>query len=425
MVADMREMKDSGIDWIGNIPEIWSINKIKYIVQSRSVKYRLSKVGNYIGLENVESSSGHYVKSETEYVDAFYDGCEAGDLLYGKLRPNLAKVLISPYKSCCTGEFEIISSSLVGKKFLQYYMLTEEFTQAATQLTYGAKMPRVNWDDVKEFKIAYPNANEISTIVSFLDSKCSEIDSLAADIQAQIDTLEQYKRSVITEAVTKGLDKNVPMKDSGIEWIGEIPKSASISKVKYEYNIVLGKMVSKGNDGSLGDNYLCAANIRWSGVNTDINRKMYFSPSEKIQYLLEKNDVLIMEGGATAGTTCIYREEFEPCYIQNSVIRCRAKDKTTNAFLYYWMVAVNSVGYIDQVKSVATIPHFTKEKVSATPIVTFPAKETTEIITYLDNKCAEIDNIISSKQKQLSVLADYKKSLIYEYVTGKKEVPNE
>ncbi len=419
MVADMREMKDSGIDWIGNIPKIWSINKIKYIVQSRSVKYRLSKVGNYIGLENVESSSGHYVKSETEYVDAFYDGCEAGDLLYGKLRPNLAKVLISPYKSCCTGEFEIISSSLVGKKFLQYYMLTEEFTQAATQLTYGAKMPRVNWDDVKEFKIAYPNANEISTIVSFLDSKCSEIDSLAADIQTQIDTLEQYKRSVIFETVSKGIGHLKFKNTDSAVWVS-IPEEWALIDIKYLFEIVkriAGKegydilaITQRGikvkdistNEGQIAENYRgyqfvypgdFAMNhmdllTGWVDLSNNFG---VTSPDYRVFKLLDTNN----------HDRNYYKYVMQCCYM------CR--------IFYSLGQGVSNLGRWRLQTST-----FNNFKVPVPPY-----KEQVIIGKYLDQKIREINSVIDEKQEQLSVLADYKKSLIYEYVTGKKEVPNE
>lgn len=114
-------------------------------------------------------------------------------------------------------------------------------------------------------------------------------------------------------------------KDSGIAWIGEIPEHWEVAKIKSFYNVILGKMVERNNDSNTGDeNYLCAANIKWNGVDTEINKKMYFSDIEKEKYLLQYNDVLIMEGGM-AGTACLYKNEFSPCYVQNSVNVCRAK----------------------------------------------------------------------------------------------------
>lgn len=144
-------------------------------------------------------------------------------------------------------------------------------------------------------------------------------------------------------------------KDSGIAWIGEIPEHWKVAKIKSFYNVILGKMVERNNDSNTGDeNYLCAANIKWNGVDTEINKKMYFSDIEKEKYLLQYNDVLIMEGGM-AGTACLYKNEFSPCYVQNSVNVCRAKKDFNNKFLYYWMYVPYYNGYIDAICNKATI----------------------------------------------------------------------
>ena len=203
-------MKNSGVEWIGDIPKEWNVNKIKYIAHSRTIKYKLSDVGKYIGLENVESSSGHYIDTGTEYEDGYYDGCEQGDLLYGKLRPNLEKVLLSPFKACCTGEFEVISYSTIGKKYLQYYMLTDVFTQIVTASTYGSKMPRANWSFIENLNIVYPNSVGRKVILKFLDTKCAEIDAIISYKQEQLTILSDYKKSLIYEYVTGKKEVPVP-----------------------------------------------------------------------------------------------------------------------------------------------------------------------------------------------------------------------
>ena len=266
------------------------------------------------------------------------------------------------------------------------------------------------------------NNLEQKSIATYLDQKCGEIDELITLQEEMITKLQSYKQSVITEAVTKGLNKNVPLKDSGIEWIGEIPENWDITKIKNHYNVILGKMVERNNDSSTGgENYLCAANIKWNGVDTEINKKMYFSDVEKEKYLLQYNDVLIMEGGM-AGTTCLYKNEFSPCYVQNSVNVCRAKKDFNNKFLYYWMYVPYYNGYIDTICNKATIKHYTKEKVQNTPILVPPLSEQQSIANYLDQKCSEIDELISIKQQKIEKLKDYKKSLIFECVTGKRKV---
>lgn len=207
-------------------------------------------------------------------------------------------------------------------------------------------------------------------------------------------------------------------KDSGIEWIGEIPNEWGIGVIKNAYSIILGKMLSptQTHHEQTLENYLCAANIKWYGIDTSIQKKMWFSRSEKQTYLLQNNDVMIMEGGL-AGTSCLYKGELDPCYIQNSVHCCRAKQNFTNRFLYYWMNVVYNSGYIDNICNKATIQHYTKEKVMNTPFVIMSFSEQQRIADYLDRKCSRIDAVIERKQEVIEKLKAYKQSVITEAVT--------
>lgn len=207
------------------------------------------------------------------------------------------------------------------------------------------------------------------------------------------------------------------MKDSGIEWIGKIPVTWTRDSIKFHYQTTLGKMVNTAvTDETKMSNYLCAANVKWLGVNTDINKKMFFSEPEKSQYLLKSGDVLIMEGG-TAGTACVYKGEFYPCYIQNSVLRCRPIGNNCAQFLYYWMYVVFYSGYVAATCNKATIMHYTKEKTESTPIAIPNYEEQSRIADYLDSRCAEIDTLSADIQAEINTLEEYKKSVITEAVT--------
>ena len=151
------------------------------------------------------------------------------------------------------------------------------FVSQINAFTLGIREGKnIQYEDFSLMKLPLPTIQEQQSIATYLDQKCSEIDELITLQEEMITKLQSYKQSVITEAVTKGLDKNVPLKDSGIEWIGEIPEHWKISKIKSHYNVILGKMVEKNNDSSTsGENYLCAANIKWNGVDTEIKRSIY------------------------------------------------------------------------------------------------------------------------------------------------------
>lgn len=153
-------MKDSGIEWIGEIPETWKIVKIKYLVKPVVFKDNLSNLNwRYIGLENVEKNTGRLITTTTNYPDEIYNVCRKGDVLYSKLRPNLAKVLIAPFDSCCTGEFEVLST--FNNRWIKYCLLSDGITKMTTAATYGVKMPRVSWKDVSNYKIPLPSSDVI------------------------------------------------------------------------------------------------------------------------------------------------------------------------------------------------------------------------------------------------------------------------
>ena len=412
----MREMKDSGIEWVGDIPKNWSVNKIKYITLSRTAKYKLSDVEKYIGLENVESASGHYVETNSEYEDGYYDGCEQGDLLYGKLRPNLAKVLLSPFKACCTGEFEVISRTDIGKKYLQYYMLTDGFTQTVTASTYGAKMPRANWDFIKNIGIVYPCVAEREKIVAFLDSECAEIDALSADIQSEIDTLEAYKRSVITETVTKGLNPNAHMKDSGTGWMGDVPESWNKTRVKY--------CLKEVNERSIaGEEEPLSMSQKMGLVPTTMINVPHIMATYVGAKIARPNDLVLNKLKAHLGVFSVsqYTGLVSPDYAVY-----QAYDNTNPKYLEYLF---KTDACINEFKKYITgvgqgLSRLYTKDLFRIAIAIPSCDEQDCIVDYLNRKSAEIDAIVKQKQEQLALLADYKKSLIYEYVTGKKEIPD-
>lgn len=197
-------MKNSNISWIGEVPSNWHIEKLKFIAETRNNKELLSNVqNNYIGLENIVKNTGQYVCSNTTYEEGYYDVCKKGDILYGKLRPNLSKVLVAPFDSCCSGEFLIFKSAKINLKYLFYYLLSQGITEIATSAIYGTKMPRVSWDFIKNLFISFPPKNEDQKeIVNYLDIQCNKIDSILKNKHILLKKLNQYKQSIIYEYVT-------------------------------------------------------------------------------------------------------------------------------------------------------------------------------------------------------------------------------
>lgn len=231
-------VKDSGVSYIGNIPISWYTKKIKYVAVECSENGLMNpKESQYIGLENIVGYSNRIIVTNTEYELSIQKKCYKDNILFGKLRPYLSKVIIAPYDGFCTGEFLELTKYKGDIRFLRYSLLNANLIDTINMSTYGAKMPRANSEFIMNCYIAYPTYNEQKIISDFLDTKCKEIDALSMDIQAEIDTLEEYKRSVIIEKVTKGLNPDVRMKDSGLEWLGEIPDKWRLSRIGSVYEL--------------------------------------------------------------------------------------------------------------------------------------------------------------------------------------------
>ena len=279
------------------------------------------------------------------------------------------------------------------------------------------------WQDMKRIILPVPHYSEQQQIADYLDTKCSEIDATAEDIQKEIDLLEDYKKSVITEVVTKGLNPDAEMKDSGIEWIGEIPKGWKIIRLKYITNSI--------GDGLHGTpNYDDLGTIFFINGNNLGNRKI--SITEKTNRLTEEEYkkcgvvkldkcTLLMSLNGTYGTLSMY--DNEPIMLSKSVGYINVCNKETKEYLYYFLQSSLAQNQMTISLAGTTIANLSLATVRNLKICLPSICEQQQIADYLDIKCSEIDALIADKKRQLDILADYKKSLIYEYVTGKKEVP--
>lgn len=427
-----RLMKDSGIEWIGAIPEGWDVRKVKHgffrkkeeAHQENPLVLSLARAG--VRVRDMSKNEGQIAESYYNYNPVM-----PGDLLlnpmdlYSGANCSISKVsgVISP-AYINLGAFEGYNP-----EYYDYYFKTQYWAMAMFAHGKGVSFDN-RWtlspEDLRNYYIPYPSSGEQARIANFINQKCSEIDSVIAETEKTIEEYKTLKQSIITEAVTKGIRDDRPMKNSGIKWIGEIPEEWRISRVGLHYDIVLGKMLCSNplsEDYSL-ENYYCAADVHFDGISHSDLKQMWFSPAEKELYRVYEKDLLVVEGGAGAGGAAIINEFRENVYIQNSIMISRNRFFHDNRYLKYLLESLVKAGYIDFICNKATIPHFTKEKLGTVPLPIMDYMEQKEISDFLDKKTKDIDSIIEEKQKLLFELESYKKSLIYEYVTGKKEVPN-
>jgi len=224
------EYKDSGVEWLGKLPTNWGGVRLKYLAPI--VTEKATDRRNPLGLENIESWTGKLQVTDSEFQG---DGTRfiAGDLLFGKLRPYLAKVLLAQSEGEAVGDFHVLRPLHNDSRYLQYQMLTREFISIVDGSTYGAKMPRASWEFMGNLTCSRPSLIEQRTIAAFLDHETARIDRLIEKQQRLIELLREKRQAVISHAVTKGLDPNVPMKDSGVEWLGQVPEHWRVVQARH------------------------------------------------------------------------------------------------------------------------------------------------------------------------------------------------
>ena len=431
-----EQMKPSGIDWIGDIPNEWNITK---------VKYRTSQIGS-----GTTPDSGNALY----YEDGCFPWIQSGDLynadyirdtekkitelavadfnaltwyekefvvvaMYGASVGNIAISQISSYtnQACC-----VLKAKDDDLRYLFYFLSAGK--ENMLQMAFGGTQPNISQAIIKNLPYLDVSHNEQQAIAEFLDKECAQIDSIAADLEKQIALLQQYKKSLITETVTKGLDKSVPMKDSGVEWTSKIPCHWEIKRFKYLCEYITDGSHFSPETTDEGYPYITAADVKGVGLDYDAAKKIYhqdFISLQKAGCQPRKGDVLLVKDGATTGRIGMVTSE-KPCVVLSSVAILRAPDNMDARYLHYLMESDFVQAQIQASMAGSAMPRTVLSKIINYWGITCPKEEQKEICDFLDRKCGYIETVIETKQVQQSTIQQHKKSLIYEYVTGKKRV---
>ena len=430
-----RKMKDSGIEWIGEIPEGWEVTRLKYLADfeptcdtsyltdESKITYTPMECVKNGGFENRSALYGNLSHTLTPFQN--------GDIAMAKVTPCFENGNIAIMNNLFSGfglgssELFIFRPKSISTRYFFYWLQNKAFVaRACSTMTGTGGLKRISPSFIRNCPVHYPSTDEQTKISDYLDAKCSEIDVMLSKNRSSIEEYKKLKQAVITQAVTKGVRGEREMKDSGNLWFGQIPTDWKLSRVGLHFSIILGKMLCNAplNDTYTLEPYYCAADVHFDGVADGERKKMWFSPVEKDLYRVLVGDLLVVEGGAGAGGSAIVEKQDSDTYVQNSIMIVRSKGNADNRYLRYLLEFLVKQGYIDVVCNKATIPHFTKDKLSCVPFCLCPTGEQKEIADYLDAKCAEIDRLIAKKEQLVKELEGYKKSLIYEVVTGKREV---
>lgn len=445
----METMKDSGIKWIGKIPVSWNITRIKYMADLKG------RIG-WQGLTADEyQDEGAYLITGVDFLNGSinWENCvhvsmkrwaeakdiqiQNGDLLITK-DGTVGKVAIVSNMpgaaSLNSGVLRIIPFEGYSRRFLYWVLQSDEFWNWFNYKNAGnSTIIHLYQGDFAEFFYAFPNYDEQEYIADYLDCHCNKIDKIILKLECQIELLKKYKKSLITESVMRGLNKNVEMKDSGVDCVSQIPKHWEISKFKYLVDNSSRYPIGDGDHGLIqsddylpeGIPYLRVLNLTFGdGLNLDglvyISDKM----NAKIKSSqLKPNDLLIAKTGATIGKTAIVPDDMPISNTTSHVGKITLPENEDAKYFYYVMTSSIVQDQIQDMSAMqSTRPELGIEGLKNLIIVVPPVSEQKEISIYLDNKILNIDKIIKNKKKQLEKIKQVKISIIYEYVTGKKRV---
>lgn len=445
----MESMKESGVRWIGEIPISWNTKRIKYMA---SLKGRIG----WQGLTSEEyQDEGAYLITGVNFDNGGIDweSCvhipmkrweeakeiqiKNGDLLITKdgTIGKVAFVSDMPGEtSLNSGVLRIMPIEGYSRRFLYWVIKSDEFWTWFNYRNAGnSTIIHLYQGDFAEFLYAFPEYSEQEAIADFLDVHCGALDNIIDDIEKQLEILKAYKKSIIVEAVTKGLSPSAPMSDSGISWIGKIPNGWGISKIKYLIDSNHPYPVGDGDHGMIkaddylteGIPYIRVLNLTW-GNGLNMENIVYISEAMNSMIknsTLKPNDILIAKTGATIGKTAIVPKTLPISNTTSHVGKITLPDIYDAKFFYYVVTSSIVQKQIEDLSAMqSTRPELGIEGLKNLIVVVPPLKAQKEISKFLDSRCSEIDEIITLKENQLLSMQKHKASLIFEYVTGKKRV---
>ena len=429
----MRKMIDSGVEWLGDIPETWDLVQLGSLFSEHKNKNTGMQSNNLLSL-----SYGNIIRKDINTSDGLlpesfegYNVIDDGDIVLRltdlQNDQRSLRVGLCHEKGIVTSAYVTLRkrNSAMNSQFFYYLIHSYDVRKGFYGMGAGVRQG-LNYAGVRKIMLTLPPVNEQMAVADFLGEKITQVDTLIANVQAQIEKLKAYKQSVITEVVTKGLDSTVPMKDSGVENMGDIPKHWNIIRLKY----LLSKIIDCPHETPLysldGEYYVIrtadqdVAKLRSDNDMYRLDEQEYLNRIRRQS--LDKDDIVYGREGERWGLACLVPESKKYCLGQRMMqFRCR-DNIVLPQFMVYALTSryVYQQGFADTMGS--TSPHVNISSIRNYFIPIPSITEQQKIADILSTKCSQIDHLITIKQTKIEKLEQYKRSLIYEYVTGKKEV---
>ena len=433
-----RKMKDSGIEWIGEIPEGWEIKRLGAILQERNEVNNPIQTTSILSLTNNRgvipySEKGNQGNKAKDDLTG-YKIAHIGDIVLNSMNVIIGSVGLSNYYGAVSPVYYMLfprNNIKINIQYYDYLFQTTAFQQSLRGYGNGILeiRMRIQMQKLKTVLLPVPTFLEQSNITVYLDASLSKLNILLSKTRSSIEEYKKLKQAVITQAVTKGVRGKREMKDSGVEWIGEIPKEWRKTQLRHcaaiKSGITLGKSYRK--DTVLIERpYLRVANVQGGYVDLNGLATIEVTPDEDLKYRLHSGDVLMTEGGDRdkLGRGCVWHGEIEPCLHQNHVFAVQTNETILlPEFLEYLTASDVGRSYFDVTAIKTTnLACTSSSKVLAFTIPLPPIEEQIEIVGFIKKRSLELNKLIMKKELLVQELESYKKSLIYEVVTGKREV---
>ena len=421
MTSDLKpypHYKPSGVEWLGDVPAHWEVRRLKFSVENvadQTHKRRAHEI--YLAMEHVESWTGKYSEAGPDVVfDSRVKRFKAGDVLFGKLRPYLAKVTRPNRTGVCVGEFLVLRprACTLSPGYLEYLMRSKPVIDAINASTFGAKMPRADWQFIGGMVQPLPPLAEQAAIVRYLDHTDGRIRRYLRSRERLIELLKEYRQATIHEAVTQGLDPDVPLKPSGVEWLGDVPAHWEVRRLKFSVENVADQTHKR----RAHEIYLAMEHVEsWTGKYSEAGPDVVFDSRVK---RFKAGDVLF--GKLRPYLAKVTRpNRTGVCVGEFLVLRPRACTLSPG-YLEYLMRSKPVIDAINASTFGAKMPRADWQFIGGMVQPLPPLAEQTAIAAYLDKQTVAIDAARARAQREIDLLSEYRTRLIVDVVTGQVDV---
>jgi len=421
--------KTSGVEWLGDVPEKWEVKRLKYVAGLSDVKIEADPEMPvpYIGLEHVESWTGKLLPLDLELVPSgIANQFKKGSVLFGKLRPYLAKACTPDFTGLCSTELLVLEAAKQDNRFLRYSLLTPGFISLVDSASYGVKMPRASWDFVGVCNLPLPPLPEQQIIADFLDKETARLDALVAKNAKLIERLKEKRTALLSHTVTRGLNSKAKLKSSGNDWLGDIPAHWEVLTVRHRAKLIK----TGGTPPTAEERYYEDGTVPWFGPGSFDDQIVVSQPvkllnssavKEGAARMFAAGATMVVAIGATLGKVSSLTEPGS-CNQQITVIEFDER-RVHPRFATYQLKRLEPA--LRAIAPSATLPILDQGEIADIAIGLPPLPEQTAIAEFLDAETARIDDLVAKVETAVERLQEYRTALITSAVTGKIDVRKE